>query len=135
MKTKKRTLVVDDDLAILNFIRVSLSMAGYEVITATNGEAALKLVDSNKPDIMVLDLAMLPMTGFEVLERLRGFSEMPVIISSARSDVACQAMQAGANGFVAKPFRPEHLIQKIQEILVLTRPERKLQFSASSLAA
>ena len=132
METKNKILVVDDDLAILKFTCVSLSLAGYEVFTTTDGKEAIKLVDSKKPDVMVLDLVMFPMLGFEVLESVRCFSEVPVIVFSARSDFAAKALKEGANEFIAKPFRPEQLIQKIQDILALTKPACKLPFNAFS---
>jgi len=117
VKNKKKILVVDDESAVLNFIRVSLSMSGYEVVTTTNGEEALTLINSAKPDIMIVDVVMLPMTGLELLEKLRGFSDLPVIVFTARNDIASTAMKLGADGFIAKPFKPENLIKKINEVL------------------
>jgi two-component system KDP operon response regulator KdpE len=117
MGAKKRVLVVDDEPGVLRFINVGLSLAGYEVITSSSGEEALKLVKSAMPDIILLDLIMVPLSGFEVLEKLREFSQVPVIMFTARSDLGAQALKAGANGFIAKPFRPEQLVQKIGEFL------------------
>jgi DNA-binding response OmpR family regulator len=117
MATKRRVLVVDDEPGVLRFINVGLSLAGYEVITSSGGEEALKLINSDKPDIILLDLVMVPLSGFDVLEKLRTFSQLPVIMFTARSDLGAQALKAGANGFIAKPFRPEQLIQKIEEVL------------------
>lgn len=114
---KKRVLVVDDEPAVLRFTSVSLSVAGYEVVTATGGEEALKLVDSAKPDIVLLDLVMEPLTGLDVLARLRAFSQLPVIAFSARSDLGAIALKEGANGFIAKPFRPDQLVKKIADTL------------------
>lgn len=114
---KKRILVVDDEPGILHFVQASLSLAGYDVIVTTNGADALNLVRTENPDIMLLDILMVPMTGFDVLEKLRTFSQMPVIVFTARSFIAEQSLQAGANDYIAKPFRPEELQRKIKTVL------------------
>lgn len=123
MGNKKRVLVVDDEPGVLRFIDISLSQAGYEVTTTTSGKEALHLVKSEQPDIVILDVLMVPMSGFDVLVELRTFSQIPVIIFTARSVVVEQAMKFGANGFLAKPFKPEELIKKIEEILNERKPE------------
>ena len=117
MDAKTRVLVVDDEAGVLRFVKASLSLAGYEVITATNGEQGLKLVESAKPDVMLLDILMAPFTGFDVLERLRPSSQLPVIVFTARSDIGDRALKEGANEFIAKPFLPEQLVKKIEEVL------------------
>lgn len=110
-------LVVDDEPGILRFVRASLSLEGYEVFTCTGGEEALRLVESERPDIMLLDIFMVPLTGFDVLSRLRTYSRLPVIVFTARSDIGEMAIKEGANGFIAKPFKPVDLVRKIREIL------------------
>lgn len=117
MNTKKRVLVVDDEAGILNFVRINLKIAGYEVITTASGEEALELVKSHNPDIMLLDILMQPLTGFDVLERLRTFSKIPVIVFTARSDIAEEALKKGANGYLPKPFLPEELVKRTRSIL------------------
>ncbi len=123
VENKKRVLVVDDEPGVLRFINIGLSHAGYEVTTTTNGKEALRLVKSEKPDIVLLDVLMVPMSGFDVLNKLRTFSQVPVIIFTARSSIDRQAMKLGANGFIAKPFRPEELLKKIKELLNERKPE------------
>jgi len=118
---KKKVLVVDDEPGVLRFVRVSLSLNDYEVITATSGEEGLELARTAKPDIMLLDVLMVPLSGFEVLERLRKFSKLPVIVFTARSDIADHALKAGADGCISKPFSPQDLARKIKETLN-TRP-------------
>jgi len=114
----KRVLVVDDEPRILNFVRVSLNLAGYEVLTAADGEEALRLARQHRPDIVLLDIVMEPLSGFEVLERLRVFSpQVPVIVFSARRPVVEQARQCGANDFITKPFKPGELERKIAACL------------------
>ncbi|MDD5038875.1 MAG: response regulator [Dehalococcoidales bacterium] len=117
---KKRVLVIDDEPRILHFVKVSLSIAGYEVITTTSGEEGITLASSAKPDIMLLDVMMAPMNGFEVLAKLRLFSRLPVIIFTGRSDIGALALKEGANGFIAKPFNPQDLIRKIKDTFGLT---------------
>jgi two-component system KDP operon response regulator KdpE len=117
METKQRVLVVDDEPGVIRFVKINLALAGYEVITTTSGEEALPLVESKKPDIMLLDILMTPITGFDILVELRTFSQLPVIVFTARNDIGKVAMQEGANGFIAKPFKPDELIKKIREIL------------------
>jgi len=117
METKKRVLVVDDEVHILNFVRIGLTLAGYEVITTVSGKEGLWLVEREKPDVILLDIVMAPMDGFEVLERLQAFPQIPVIVFSARSHIAERALRLGASDFVAKPFRPEELERKIKAVL------------------
>jgi DNA-binding response OmpR family regulator len=117
METKKRVLVVDDEPGIIQFVKINLALAGYEVITTLSGEQTLELVQSEKPDIVLLDILMTPMTGFDILMELRTFSQLPVIVFAARNDIGNMAIKDGANGFIAKPFKPDALIKKIREIL------------------
>jgi DNA-binding response OmpR family regulator len=115
--TKVRVLVVDDDDKILRFIASSLRLAGYHVFTTTSGEGALQLVESEKPQIMILDILMPQIDGFEVLKRLRAASELPVIAISAHASNVRTALDLGANIFLAKPFRPDELLKKIEALL------------------
>jgi DNA-binding response OmpR family regulator len=117
MPNKKRVLVVDDEPGVLRFVKISLSMAGYEVVTASSGEEGLRLVESARPDVMLLDVFMTPFTGFDVLDRLRPASSLPVIIFTARNDMGLRAIEKGADAFVIKPFLPEQLLKKIEETL------------------
>jgi DNA-binding response OmpR family regulator len=113
----KKVLVVDDEPGILKFISIGLKSFGYQVITSLNGQEALKLVETENPDIMLLDVLMPGMNGTEVLKTLRGFSQLPVIVFSAKSAFGDQVCQLGANDFVAKPFTPEILVKKIRSVL------------------
>ena len=118
MNTKQRVLVVDDEPGVIRFVKINLTLAGFEVVTTTSGEEALPLIASEKPDILLLDILMTPITGFDILVELRTFSQLPVIVFTARNDIGAIAIKEGANGFIAKPFKPDELIKKIQEILV-----------------
>jgi DNA-binding response OmpR family regulator len=116
-KVKKRVLLVDDEHALLRVFGIKLKLAGYEVVTTPSGEEALDLMNSTRPDIMLLDVIMPGMDGFEVLEKVRVVSELPVIVFSARSENAQKALSLGANDFLAKPFDVEDLVRRIEELL------------------
>ena len=116
-KIKAIILVVDDDVKILRFLRTSLKLSGFEVITASSGEEALEFCKSEKPDVMLLDILMPGMDGFEVLRRLRSFSDLPVIVISAHASAAEEALNLGANDFLAKPFMPDECIERIGSLL------------------
>ena len=114
---KRSILVVDDDAKILRFVRWSLRLAGYEVITATDGEDALLIMEARKPDLIVLDIVMPGMDGFEVLRRIRVDEDTPVIAFSTHSSFKEQALRLGANDFLAKPFFPCELLKRIGVLL------------------
>jgi len=119
LKTKPRILVVDDEPRILRFVRLSLHALDFDVLVASGGQQALQIAESERPDIMVLDVFMPDMDGLEVLQKLRAierdknFRRMPVIVCSARSSVAERAFKLGATDFISKPFMPEELANKI----------------------
>ena len=110
-------LVVDDHPKVLRFIEIDLKIRGFEVITTTSGNQALELVKSVGPDIMLLDIVMPGMDGFEVLRKLRDFTELPVIAFSASPGNYHEAMRLGANDFVPKPFQPDEMASKIEALL------------------
>ncbi|MGD0794638.1 MAG: response regulator [Dehalococcoidales bacterium] len=114
---KRRVLVVDDHPKVLKFIAIDLRLRGYDVITVCSGEEALEQVKSAKPDIMLLDIIMPGMDGFEVLRQLRCFSQLPVITFSASASNYNDAIQLGANDFLAKPFQPDEMIKRIQALI------------------
>jgi two-component system KDP operon response regulator KdpE len=115
-RRKKRVLVCDDEPRLLTFVEIKLRLSGYEVIMTTSGETALDLARSANPDIMVLDVVMPGMDGFDVLRELRTFTRLPVIVFSARPGNAGEAMSLGANDFINKPFDPEELVSKIRQL-------------------
>lgn len=114
---KQRILVVDDHPKVLRFIEIDLSLRGYEVITAAGGEEALELMESAIPDIVLLDIIMPGLNGFEVLRRIRSVTQLPVITYSASVDNYHEAMQLGASAFLTKPFEPEEMARRIKELL------------------
>jgi two-component system KDP operon response regulator KdpE len=114
---KRRILVVDDHPKVVRFIQIDLKRRGYEVITAGSGDEALELVKTARPDIMLLDIIMPGMDGLEVLERLRSFTQLPVIAFSANADNRDNAVLRGANDFMTKPFEPDEMVRRIKKLL------------------
>ena len=111
-------LLVDDEERILNFLVSKLKASGYDVIAARDGVEALEQVKGMEPDLMVLDLLMPRMSGFDTLRELRSFSPIPVIILSARGDHAdkIKGLSMGADDYLAKPFNPDELVARIEAV-------------------
>jgi len=111
-----RVLVVDDEPQILRALRINLSVRGYEVITAATGAAALRAAAEKHPDVVVLDLGLPDIDGVEVLAGIRGWSSMPVIVLSARTDSSdkVQALDTGADDYVTKPFGMDELLARLR---------------------
>jgi DNA-binding response OmpR family regulator len=116
-KRRTRVLLVDDDDKILRFLALKLKLFGYDLITAANGSEGLSQLKSGNPDVIVLDILMPVMDGFEMLQQLRTFSKLPVIVLSAKGDNAEKAMELGANDFLSKPFKPDELVDRIESHL------------------
>ena len=117
MKNNAHVLVVDDDPGVLKFVEIGLTLAGYAVTTTTDGGGVLNLIRTKEPDIVLLDIFMVPIGGFEILDQIRTLSKVPVIVFTAQTFISDRAMELGANGFIAKPFRPEALVKKIEGVL------------------
>jgi two-component system KDP operon response regulator KdpE len=114
---KRRVLVVDDHPAVLKFIEIDLKLRGFKVVRALSGKEALKLLKSARPDIVLLDMIMPGMDGFEILKELRTFTDLPVIAFSASPANQDQALQLGANDFMHKPFDPDAMCRRIRALL------------------
>jgi len=117
VETRKHVLVVDDEPGIGKVLRIKLGLSGYDVIAATSGTKAIELVRTQEPDIMLPDVLMPDINGTAVLESVRSFSEVPVIVFTGRPDIAQIALKIGANDYIAKPFNPDVLVEKIRAIL------------------
>ncbi len=113
---KKHILIVDDDPAILRLLSTNLKARNYEVITATNGEESLEAVQKDFIDLIILDLMMPKIDGVEVCRRIREWSDVPIIILSARGDendkVKC--LELGADDYLTKPFGIAELMARIK---------------------
>jgi two-component system, OmpR family, KDP operon response regulator KdpE len=114
--TNGRVLIVDDEPQIRRFLKPALTAAGYEVLTAETGMEALRLLASDAPDVVVLDLGLPDMDGKDVLREARAFSRAPIIILSARDREAekIMALDAGANDYVEKPFNIGELMARLR---------------------
>ena len=117
---RRSVVVVEDDAAIAMGLRINLEKEGYDVRVATNGEAALETIRGGKPDLVILDVMLPNMNGFEVLQTLRreGFG-MPVIVLSARTGEIDKVtgLELGAEDYVAKPFSLAELLARVRAAL------------------
>ena len=113
-----RILIADDDPQILRALRITLAARGYEVVTASDGREALRLAADAHPDIIVLDLGMPGLTGIQVIEGVRGWSTVPILVVSGRSDSLdkVDALDAGADDYVTKPFAADELLARIRAL-------------------
>lgn len=116
---KKRVLLVDDEPQIGRIFSLKLQLAGFEVVSTTDGSQAIALARTQNFDIMLLDILMPDVTGFDVLESVRSFSQIPIVVFTARPEVFEMARSMGANDFIAKPIFPGALIRKIKSVLGL----------------
>jgi DNA-binding response OmpR family regulator len=123
---KKQVLVVDDEPMIAKVLRIKLSFSGYDVISTTSGIDAIELVRTQKPDIMLLDILMPDITGIDVLEQVRTFSQVPIIIFTGRPEMGQSALQLGANDCITKPFDPNTIVEKIEFVLTASKTGKKL---------
>ncbi len=116
---RKRILVVDDEARMLDFIRVTLEAGGYEVIEAMDGAEALQKVRDALPDLVLLDVGLPDMSGFETLRAMRGSSRVPVIMLTVRADERdkIRGLELGADDYVTKPFSPGELAARIKAVL------------------
>jgi len=120
--SKGKILVVDDEIYIVHILDFSLGMEGYEVVTALDGEQALHKVKSDKPDLVVLDIMMPKLDGYETCKILKTDPEtknIPVILLSAKGRNVDQKMgfQVGADDYITKPVSPRKLVERINMIL------------------
>ena len=107
-------LVVDDEPQIVRALRINLMARGYEVLAAPDGGSALRAAADGRPDVVVLALGLPDLDGTAVLERLRRWSSVPVIVLSARTDAAVRALDAGADDYVTKPFGMDELLARLR---------------------
>ena len=127
--SKGRILVVDDEIYIVHILDFSLGMEGYEVLTALDGEQALERLKSDKPDLIVLDIMMPKVDGYEVCRAIKANPEtqhIPVILLSAKGRNVDQKMgfDVGADDYITKPFSPRKLVERINALLGQTVSEK-----------
>jgi two-component system, OmpR family, alkaline phosphatase synthesis response regulator PhoP len=116
---KYRILVVDDERRMVGFIRLNLEQDGFEVIEAHNGSEALERLRDSLPDLVLLDVMMPDIDGFEVLRTIREISQIPVIMLTAKSeeDDIVKGLELGADDYVTKPFSPRELVTRVKAVL------------------
>ena len=119
MEVRDKVLVVEDDAGICNVMVAVLSTNRYEVLTAANGRQADTLIRSHCPDLVLLDLGLPDLDGLELIQRVRSWSGMPIVVVSARSQEADKvaALDAGADDYIVKPFGAEELLARIRTAL------------------
>ncbi|MCR5421542.1 MAG: response regulator transcription factor [Lachnospiraceae bacterium] len=113
---KFRILIVEDDPPIRNLIATTLKTNGYKYLLAKNGEEALRQASTYGPDVIFLDLGLPDMDGIRVIDQIREWSNMPIIVISARSedDDKIEALDAGADDYLTKPFSVEELLARLR---------------------
>lgn len=114
----KKILIADDDPQILRALRILLAARGYEVLTARTGAEALSVAVDHHPDLVMLDLGMPQLDGIEVIEGLRGWTSVPILVVSGRTGSAdkVDALDAGADDYVTKPFAADELLARIRAL-------------------
>lgn len=120
----RRILVVDDEERMVRFIRLNLEHDGFRVITAYNGMQAINKARSDLPDLILLDVMMPDMDGFEVLKIIRETSNVPVIMLTAKGDEddRVRGLESGADDYITKPFSPRELVSRAKAVLRRTEP-------------
>ncbi len=118
-KDAKRILVVDDETRMIGFIRMNLELEGFQVLEAHNGLEALEMIRTSLPDLVILDVMMPELDGFETLRILREFSSIPVIMLTAKGeeDDRVYGLELGADDYITKPFGPRELSSRVRAVL------------------
>ncbi len=115
----KKILVVDDEKRIVEILQAYLERDGYQVIAAYDGRSALELARSNSPDLIILDLMLPEVSGWDVCRELRRESDVPIIMLTARDDTTDKivGLELGADDYVTKPFDPKEIISRARAVL------------------
>ena len=130
-----KILVVDDDLELLRLIAFALRQAGYLVVEAQDGPSALEGFDRERPDLVILDVNMPRLNGFEILKRIRGGSTTPVMMLTVRSTEEDQVrgLDLGADDYLAKPFSPRTLLARVRALLRRAGVDRPAPLASGDL--
>ena len=115
----RRILVVDDEVRMVRFIRLNLEHDGFQVTEAYNGMQALERMRTNLPDLVLLDVMMPDIDGFEVLRTIREVSQVPVIMLTAKGeeDDRVRGLELGADDYITKPFSPREMVSRVRAVL------------------
>lgn len=119
MNTKQRILVVDDDPRLIRLVREVLSATGYEVLTSSTGEQAMETVALEQPDLVMLDIMLQDVDGFQIAKRVREFSDVPIIMLTAKvaETDKLNGFDAGADDYITKPFSSKELLARVRALL------------------
>ncbi len=120
---KSLIVVVDDDPGILKLVSLNLQLEGFRVITAADGKDAVKLIQDEQPSLVLLDIMMPVMDGFQACERIREFSEVPIIMLTAKGGIEdiVRGLDMGADDYVVKPFSINELVARVKAVLHRTK--------------
>ncbi len=121
---KEKILLVDDDVHIVEIVQAYLEKDGYRVLTAFDGRRALEIATKEHPALLILDLMLPEMSGWDVMRALRPASQVPVIMLTARDDPTDKVvgLELGADDYVVKPFDPKELLARVRAVLRRVRP-------------
>ena len=133
MVKKNTILIVDDESQIIRFIEMNLEGEGFRIVSATNGYEALEKITKELPDLVILDVMMPDMDGFETLKKIREISSIPVIFLSVQGQESdrVRGLDLGADDYMTKPFSPRELVSRIKA--VLRRTEAKTSVPSSEV--
>lgn len=120
---KPKVLVVEDDARIARLIRANLTVSGFAVTLCQSGEEALRLVDETNPDLILLDVMLPGVDGFTICQRIREFSQVPIIMVTAKDDPAdrVRGLDLGADDYLVKPFVVEELLARVRAVIRRSR--------------
>lgn len=130
-----RILVIEDDEAILAFLRRGLGYEGYEIDTAETGQKGLALAGGNRPDLVVLDWMLPGMDGLEVCKRLRSTGKVPILMLTAKDSIGDRVLglDAGADDYMVKPFNLDELLARIRALLRRTQSPKQKSYTFADL--
>ena len=131
-KVLNKILVVDDEPRMVQLIGMNLKLEGFEVISAQDGFQSLEKVTKEMPDLVLLDIMMPDMDGFETLKRIREISNVPVIFLSVKGEEPdrVHGLDLGADDYITKPFSPRELVSRIKAVLRRVEPENSVKKNA-----
>lgn len=136
-KVPEKVLVVDDEPSLVELVTYNLRRAGYQTVTAGDGEEALQVAERENPDLVILDLMLPKLDGFEVCKALRQVSAVPIVMLTARTDEVDRVvgLELGADDYVLKPFSPRELVARVKAILRRAALDRQAAGAAGTAGA
>ena len=136
MAKAERILVVDDDPRLVRLVKANLEPEGYQVLAVADGSSALEAVEREDPDLILLDLMLPGMDGYELCQRIREFSDTPVIMLTARGEDAdkVRGLRLGADDYITKPFSIGELMARVEAVLRRTRSPEEAKAPSSFTA-